>query len=159
MLRFGDRVFYADWWNSSTISAYWRLWNKPVHYWLVRHVYFPCLRLRISRTGATFIVFFLSAIMHEVLVSVPFHMIRPWSFLGMMFQIPLVAITKYLYRKYPGSSIGNIIFWISFCVVGQPMAILLYTVDYQYGQHKDAALDIVEQDECRIMWRGRCWVH
>lgn len=35
MLRFGDRVFYRDWWNANTIEAYWRLWNLPVHYWMV----------------------------------------------------------------------------------------------------------------------------
>jgi diacylglycerol O-acyltransferase-1 len=134
LLRFGDRVFYKDWWNSSEISAYWRLWNLPVHYWLIRHVYFPCIRMNLNRTASTFTVFLMSAIMHEVLVSVPFHMIRPWSFIGMMMQIPLVAITKFLYRKYPGTSIGNMIFWLSFCVVGQPMAVLLYTVDYQYNK-------------------------
>jgi diacylglycerol O-acyltransferase 1 len=105
-----------------------------VHYWLIRHLYFPCIRHKLSKTASTFIVFLVSAIMHEVLVSVPFHIIRPWSFIGMMGQIPLVAITKWLYRKYPGSSIGNMIFWLSFCVVGQPMAILFYTVDYNYNR-------------------------
>jgi diacylglycerol O-acyltransferase-1 len=44
LLRFGDRIFYKDWWNSSDVSSYWRLWNKPVHNWLVRHLYFPCVR-------------------------------------------------------------------------------------------------------------------
>lgn len=78
ILRFGDRVFYKDWWNSSEVSAYWRLWNMPVHYWLVRHVYFPCIRLRMSKMVATFVVFLVSAILHELLISVPFHMIRPW---------------------------------------------------------------------------------
>jgi len=34
ILRFGDRVFYKDWWNSSEVGAYWRLWNAPVHYWV-----------------------------------------------------------------------------------------------------------------------------
>jgi diacylglycerol O-acyltransferase-1 len=159
ILRFGDRVFYKDWWNSSEVSAYWRLWNMPVHYWLIRHVYFPCIRLKMSKVSATFVVFLLSAVMHEVLVSVPFHMVRPWSFLGMMMQMPLVACTKYLYRKYPGSSIGNFIFWGAFCVVGQPMAILLYTVDYQYGKYHGAALDIVEEEQCRVMWRSsRCLI-
>lgn len=132
LLRFGDRVFYKDWWNSSEVSAYWRLWNMPVHYWLVRHVYFPCVRLGFPKGAATFVVFFLSAIMHEVLISVPFHMVRPWSFIGMIMQIPLVAITRFLWKRFRGSSVGNVIFWLSFCVVGQPMAILLYTIDYQY---------------------------
>jgi len=89
LLRFGDRVFYRDWWNSATASAFWRLWNMPVHYWLVRHVYFPCIRLKMGKAFASIVVFLLSAVMHEVLVSVPFHVIRPWSFLGMMLQMPL----------------------------------------------------------------------
>lgn len=77
-------------------------------------------------------------------------MIRPWSFIGMMGQIPLVFITKYLDRKFPGSS-GNVIFWVSFCLVGQPMAILLYTIDYKYGKlHSEPS--IMDSDLCRVKW-------
>jgi hypothetical protein len=77
----------------------------------------------------------------------------------MMGQVPLVVFTKYLYRKFPGSSIGNIIFWVSFCVVGQPMAILLYTIDYKYGkmQHGDPAI-FDGQQECRIVFNDACLV-
>ena len=159
LLRFGDRVFYKDWWNSTEVSAYWRLWNLPVHYWLVRHLYFPCVRMGMSRGIATFMVFLYSAIMHEILISVPFHMLRPWSFLGMMGQIPLVVVTKYLYRKFPGSSIGNIIFWVSFCFIGQPMAIMLYAIDYKYGKLRDGNQEIFGSDEsCRIMIGRYCLV-
>jgi len=99
-----------------------------------------------SKTGATFVVFFLSAVLHEVLISVPCHMIRVHSFLAMMGQIPLIFITKVIDRKYPGSSIGNVIFWISFCFVGQPMAMLLYTIDYWEINHgQDIA--VLEPDE------------
>jgi len=45
-------------------------------------------------------------------------------------QIPLVMITTYFDKIRPGSSIGNFIFWLSFCILGQPMAIILYTIDY-----------------------------
>jgi diacylglycerol O-acyltransferase-1 len=158
LLRFGDRVFFKDWWNASEVylpiygnsslyviqlidlcnlkvSAYWRLWNMPVHYWLVRHVYFPSIRIGLSKKGATFVVFFLSAVLHEVLISVPCHMIRIHSFLAMMGQIPLIILTKKIDKRIPGSSIGNFIFWISFCIVGQPMAILLYTIDYWENNH------------------------
>jgi diacylglycerol O-acyltransferase-1 len=38
LVKFGDRVFYKDWWNSSNVSSYWRLWNLPVHYWLGKKV-------------------------------------------------------------------------------------------------------------------------
>ncbi len=137
LLRFGDRVFYKDWWNSSDVSSYWRLWNMPVHYWLIRHVYFPCVRLGLSKSMATLVVFFVSAVFHEVLISIPFHMIRPWAYLGMMGQIPLVWITKNLTKKLPGTSMGNVIFWLSFCIVGQPMAILMYTIDYQFRKETE----------------------
>lgn len=85
---------------------------------------------------ASFVVFFVSAVFHEVLVAVPFKMglpMRPWAFIGMLLQVPLTMLTKALVKRFPGSSIGNIIFWISFCFVGQPMAVLMYTIDYYYG--------------------------
>ncbi|KAJ4851152.1 Diacylglycerol O-acyltransferase 1 [Turnera subulata] len=49
LLRFGDREFYKDWWNAKTVEEYWRMWNMPVHKWMVRHIYFPCLRNNIPR--------------------------------------------------------------------------------------------------------------
>jgi diacylglycerol O-acyltransferase-1 len=155
LLRFGDRVFYKDWWNSCEASSFWRLWNMPVHYWLIRHVYFPCIRLKMGRTGATLAVFFLSAILHELVISVPIHLIRPWSFLGMMAQLPLVGMTKFMYRKLPGSSIGNLMFWISFCVIGQPIAVLLYAIDYQFLKETGETVEIF-QANCRFTWWGRC---
>jgi diacylglycerol O-acyltransferase-1 len=54
-----------------------------------------------------------------------------------MGQIPLVAITKYIDKLRPGSSIGNMIFWLTFCIVGQPMAILMYTIDYYNKKESD----------------------
>ena len=42
----------------------------------------------------------------------------------------MVATTKWLDMKFKGSSIGNVVFWLSFCVLGQPVAILLYSIDY-----------------------------
>ncbi|CAN0457111.1 unnamed protein product, partial [Ectocarpus sp. 12 AP-2014] len=76
VLRFGDRLFYRDWWNSNTIGSYWRLWNLPVHYWMIRHIYFPSLRAGLSKSMASGLCFLLSAVLHELLVSVPFHMVR-----------------------------------------------------------------------------------
>lgn len=38
LLRFGDRTFYRDWWNSDSISRFWRTWNIPVHRWASRYV-------------------------------------------------------------------------------------------------------------------------
>lgn len=39
-------------------------------------MYFPCLRAGLSKNAASAVCFLLSAIFHEILVSVPFHMVR-----------------------------------------------------------------------------------
>lgn len=55
-----------DWWNATTIEGYWRSWNMPVHRWMVRHIYFPIIRRGHSKGLAMTVVFFLSAVFHEV---------------------------------------------------------------------------------------------
>jgi diacylglycerol O-acyltransferase-1 len=70
---FGDREFYKDWWNAKTVEEYWRMWNMPVHKWMVRHIYFPCLRAGLSKRAAVLVVFAISGIFHEVCIGVPCH--------------------------------------------------------------------------------------
>jgi hypothetical protein len=49
------------------------------------------------------------------------------GFLAMMGQIPLVFLTEPLEKmRGPGTTIGNCIFWITFCLVGQPFGVLYY---------------------------------
>lgn len=124
LLKFGDREFYGDWYNSTTIGYYWRKWNIPTHNWLVRHVYYPAIRKGYSKTVATSLVFLFSAIFHEIVISVPLHTFKFYFFLGMILQIPAMYLGKY----FEHSVIGNIIFWIGFCFFGQPIGILLYVI-------------------------------
>lgn len=53
LTRFGDREFYKDWWNAATIGDYWKLWNMPVHKWLLRTIYFPAMNHGVNRWAAT----------------------------------------------------------------------------------------------------------
>ena len=126
LTMFGDRQFYKAWWNATRLDVYWRDWNIPVHAWLVRHCFFPCMNLGLSKNSAMIVVFLVSAGFHELLVSVPCHTAKTYAFWGMMGQLPLIAITNYIDKKTNGSQIGNAIFWISFCIVGQPLCIMLY---------------------------------
>ena len=73
LIRFGDRSFYDDWWNSPSVGAYWRMWNKPVYYFMKRHVFVPLIARGWHPTIASATVFFFSAILHELLVGVPTH--------------------------------------------------------------------------------------
>eukprot|EP01135_Chromosphaera_perkinsii_P002313 Nk52_evm99s221 gene=Nk52_evmTU99s221 len=82
LLRFGDRCFYKDWWNSTTITYFWQNWNIPVHKWATRHLYLPLVLNGYSKGTAWLVVFSFSAFFHELLVSLPLHMFKVWSFSG-----------------------------------------------------------------------------
>lgn len=73
VMRFGDREFYTDWWNSSSLGGYWRSWNRPVYLFMKRHVYSPMVGRGWSPFTASLMVFFLSAVLHEMLVGIPTH--------------------------------------------------------------------------------------
>lgn len=59
------------------------------------------------------------------------------AFAGMMFQIPLIILTDIIQKikGIRGKVAGNMIFWVSFCLVGQPLGALLYFFAWQakYG--------------------------
>ncbi|XP_073536193.1 diacylglycerol O-acyltransferase 1 [Phyllobates terribilis] len=125
LMRFGDREFYRDWWNSETVTYFWQNWNIPVHKWCSRHFYKPMMRRGVPRWAAQTAVFFASAFFHEYLVSVPLKMFRLWAFMGMMSQIPLAwFVGRFLRGNY-----GNAAVWISL-IIGQPVAVLMYVHDY-----------------------------
>ncbi|XP_030605796.1 diacylglycerol O-acyltransferase 1b isoform X2 [Archocentrus centrarchus] len=135
LLRFGDRQFYKDWWNSESVTYFWQNWNIPVHKWCLRHFYKPLLRRGVSKMLSQSAVFFLSAFFHEYLVSVPLRMFRFWAFMGMMAQLPLAwFVGRFLRGNY-----GNAAVWISI-IIGQPFAVLMYVHDYyviHYRQEGD----------------------
>jgi sterol O-acyltransferase len=76
---FADRGFYADWlvtvigiyftliltpkrWNSVSWDQFARDWNRPVHNFLLRHVYHSSISsMKVNKNTATLITFFLSA--------------------------------------------------------------------------------------------------
>ena len=101
----------------------------PVHKWMIRHLYFPCIRHGVPKGVALLIAFLVSALFHELCIAVPCHIFKLWAFIGIMMQVPLVLITNYLQNKFRSSMVGNMIFWFIFCILGQPMCVLLYYHD------------------------------
>eukprot|EP01117_Protostelium_nocturnum_P006908 TRINITY_DN2479_c0_g1_i1.p1 TRINITY_DN2479_c0_g1~~TRINITY_DN2479_c0_g1_i1.p1 ORF type:complete len:447 (+),score=109.46 TRINITY_DN2479_c0_g1_i1:56-1396(+) len=129
LTRFGDREFYKDWWNSTTLGYFWRNWNMPVHNWMVAHIYMPAVHRGYSKTQSSFICFFVSAVFHELIVGAPFRMVKMWAFTGMMAQIPFIYLTE----RFRGKQIGNIFFWFSI-VLGQPFCVLMIYRDWYQQQ-------------------------
>jgi hypothetical protein len=50
-------------------------------------------------------------------------------------QVPLIALTKYIDRRFDNAFVGNALFWCIFCVVGQPMGIMMYYYDLSKATH------------------------
>jgi len=126
ILKFADREFYKDWWNSVSVTYFWSNWNIPVHKWCLRHLYIPMLSRGFTKFQASFIVFCVSAFFHEYLVSVPLKMFRIWAFSGMLFQLPFAMLVSKI-ENYPQWS--NTAVWLSL-IIGQPLCILMYYHDY-----------------------------
>ncbi|KNC51216.1 diacylglycerol O-acyltransferase 1 [Thecamonas trahens ATCC 50062] len=118
---FGDRVFYKDWWNSTTLSRFWRAWNIPVHNWLVQNIYLPLRTLGASKQVGYVACFFFSALLHELIIDVAFRSLGWLAFAGMMLQIPSCLFTD----QFEGTTLGNVIMWLSL-LLGQPLCILGY---------------------------------
>ncbi|KAF7197537.1 Diacylglycerol O-acyltransferase 1C [Pseudocercospora fuligena] len=140
--RFGDREFYGDWWNVSDIRSYWTSWNKPVTHFMKRHIYAPMVNRGVPSPVAQIITFLFSGILHEMLVGVPTHNILWVAFFGMVGQIPLIFLTdmiKRIFGKGRNAQLaGNLIFWLTFCIFGQPLAALMYFFAWQ-AKYGDAA--------------------
>ncbi|ODQ67260.1 hypothetical protein NADFUDRAFT_49697 [Nadsonia fulvescens var. elongata DSM 6958] len=126
ILRFGDREFYQDWWNSGSVGTYWRRWNRPVSNYFKRHVFVPLINRGVPVNVASLFVFFISAVLHEILVGIPTHNIIGVGFASMLLQVPLIYVTMPIEKiRGVGTVLGNCIWWLSF-FLGQPVGVLLY---------------------------------
>ncbi|KAG0744882.1 hypothetical protein G6F57_006050 [Rhizopus arrhizus] len=123
--RFADRNFYDDWWNSVTYDEFARKWNKPVHHWLLRHVYSHSIEsYKLSKTNATFVTFFLSSCIHELVLVIVTKKIRLYMLVIQMLQLPLIMIGRMPIFKNR-FWLGNSFFWVSM-ILGPPLLGILY---------------------------------
>ena len=101
--------------------------EHSVHSWLPS--YFPVLGTGVGKTLAGLIVFVISAALHELIASGALQELRVWIFMGMLLQLQQLC-SSYLDKKiFKGSELGNVLFWFFFCIVGQPMILMLYYAD------------------------------
>ncbi|KAK4042595.1 MBOAT, membrane-bound O-acyltransferase family-domain-containing protein [Parachaetomium inaequale] len=109
---FADRGFYDAWWNCVSWDQFARDWNRPVHNFLLRHVYHSSISaMKVDRHTATLITFFLSACVHELVMWCIFKKLRGYLLILQMCQLPLVRLsrTKWLRNR---ATLGNVIFWL-----------------------------------------------
>jgi len=109
---FADRRFYDAWWNSVSWDQFAREWNRPVHLFLLRHVYHSSISsLKINKRTATLITFFFSSCIHELVMWCIFKKLRGYLLMSQMSQLPLVALSRTRYLK-GRRTLGNLLFWL-----------------------------------------------
>ncbi|PCH44439.1 MBOAT-domain-containing protein [Wolfiporia cocos MD-104 SS10] len=122
---FADRRFYDDWWNSTSWDEFSRKWNRPVHTFLLRHVYASSMSsFGLSKNGAMFFTFLLSAAAHELVMTIVAQKLRMYLFVLQLSQIPMIAIGRVPAIKR-NKLAGNIVFWGGL-FVGMPLLCVAY---------------------------------
>ncbi|KAG6890320.1 hypothetical protein C0995_009527 [Termitomyces sp. Mi166 len=141
---FADRQFYEDWviwavlnitvtginfikfrWNSTSWDEFSRKWNKPVHAFLLRHVYAPTiLGYGASKTWAMFLTFLLSACVHELVMVIVTKKFRFYLFVLQIVQLPMIFINRIPAVKR-NRLLGNVVFWLGL-YAGFPLLCVAY---------------------------------
>ncbi|KAG8224224.1 hypothetical protein J437_LFUL002680 [Ladona fulva] len=143
MMQFSDRMFYKDWWTSSTFATYYRTWNVVVHDWLYTYIYkdvaeflappadegtMPISYTR-SRLIPQLMVFAISALFHEYIITFCLRFFYPVLLIIFgIFGVILVFLTKY------EGVCGNIFMWIAICS-GNGVVFSLYIMEWYARKH------------------------
>ncbi|XP_058259868.1 sterol O-acyltransferase 2 isoform X2 [Hemibagrus wyckioides] len=128
MLRFADRMFYKDWWNSTSFANYYRTWNVVVHDWLYYYAYQDFLWLLGPRlrSVATLSVFAVSAFVHEYTFTMGFGFFYPVMFC--LFAI-IGVVFNFILNDKRKSPVWNVIMWT--CLfIGQGVQVCLYCLEW-----------------------------
>ncbi|KAL9713547.1 Sterol O-acyltransferase 2 (Sterol-ester synthase 2) [Leucoagaricus gongylophorus] len=112
-------------WNSTSWDEFSRKWNKPVHSFLLRHVYAPLIySCGFSKTIAMLITFFLSASAHELVMVVVTQKIRLYLFIMQLVQVFLILLSRHPIIKR-NKLMGNVVFWLGL-YAGFPLLCVAY---------------------------------
>jgi hypothetical protein len=102
-----------------------------VHLWCERHLLIEAQGyLSVTSRGGVAITFFVSALLHELVLGMAFGSFRPYFALAMIFQLPLIVVSHFV----QGHRAGNVFVWLSLWL-GQPLLHLLYARDFAARGH------------------------
>uniref|UniRef100_A0A2K6D1E3 O-acyltransferase n=1 Tax=Macaca nemestrina TaxID=9545 RepID=A0A2K6D1E3_MACNE len=133
MLRFGDRMFYRDWWNSTSFSNYYRTWNVVVHDWLYSYVYQDGLWLlgAQARGVAMLGVFLVSAVAHEYIFCFVLGFFYPVMLI--LFLVIGGMLNFMMHDQHTGPA-WNVLMW-TMLFLGQGIQVSLYCQEWYARRH------------------------
>lgn len=126
MLCFADRQFYLDWWNSTSINAYYRTWNTLVQDWLYTYIYqdlYKILGKKYKWLGQ-FGVIFISSVFHEHILAFAF---------GFFYPIMFVQFSGFgfllMFIPFGNHAAYNIFIWLAL-FTGLGIQLCLFSVEW-----------------------------
>jgi sterol O-acyltransferase len=124
--RFGDRLFYLDWWTCTDFSCYFRKWNIIVQEWLYLYIYrdFNENVFRGNSTLSKLAVFVISAVVHEWILAYMFGFFFPLLFFEFLF---LGSLFNFLLA--PKNTFFNILFWYAISL-GMATLVTMYGIEF-----------------------------
>ncbi|KAJ8977197.1 hypothetical protein NQ317_009431, partial [Molorchus minor] len=131
ILRFGDRLFYSDWWTCTSYSEYFRKWNIVVYDWLYTYLYKEMYEINFPKNKnlVKILVFLASALVHEWIL---FHMMG--FFLPVLFIVFSFIAVPLTFVNLPHTTLVNILFWYTLSL-GSGFIVSIYTVEYYAHLH------------------------
>lgn len=99
----------------------------------MRHIYNPMRRKGVNKVLSGAFVYFISAIFHEYIISGALGKFHFSAFIAMFANFPFSVLQEYLKKikiltdKHTSL---NVMFWISFCFLGQPLCVIIYFYSY-----------------------------
>jgi len=118
-----------DWWNSTTYHMFFRTWNVIVHDWLYTYIYRDMYEIVMpyNRVLSATTVFFISAIVHEYIVTFALDFFYPVMFtLFITFGFPMFLIRK--------TVTSNLLMW-STLSLGSGLIFSLQTIEFYARQN------------------------
>ncbi|XP_059225510.1 sterol O-acyltransferase 1 [Stomoxys calcitrans] len=127
LLRFGDRMFYKDWWTASNYETYYRNWNVVVHDWLYEYIYkdFYLHVFKGSKLASSLTVFTISALFHEYVLGYALQVFFPVMFVF----FGVIGVLMIFITRFAPKNLGNIMLWFTL-IYGNCLMISLYSMEY-----------------------------
>uniref|UniRef100_A0A6P7GLE3 Sterol O-acyltransferase 1-like n=1 Tax=Diabrotica virgifera virgifera TaxID=50390 RepID=A0A6P7GLE3_DIAVI len=127
LLRFGDRLFYADWWNCTNVQQYYKKWNMVIGDWLYTYIYKDMYEIISpgNRNLGKIVTVLISALVHEWICTVSTGYFLP-------LHIPLMTfstICMYAFRVKEYSTANNIVY-IIMIMLGSNIIITFYAFEH-----------------------------
>ena len=125
LLRFADRRIYGDWWNSKTVSKFYRRLNGNIYDWLHTYIYLDLMRfIGIPKYLARFACHIISMLICHIVMDTSFGFLNPvWS------VIVILPGLMILTRKFKGTNIYNVIIWM-LLIMANGIITVSYSLEY-----------------------------